>query len=179
MNCDEFLPAIETGRVFARFKAQRHASRCPRCAAAYARLNEVKRQWSTAAPLSPCERHLWASAAAATETEPAASSRLGRVAWAGGLAAAGACVVAFFVVRSMRSDVTGPQHSQTPSPVISKVEPIVSEVTVTELVPAREFDALSDAVDQLDADLAKLRRETERLAARQKVAMTLERFGKW
>ena len=181
MNCDDFLPAIETGGVIARLKARRHAARCQRCAALYARLTEVKRQWSNAAPLSPRERQLWKSAAAVQDAS--ASSGRNWIVWGGGLAAAGVCVAAFFVVRWMHPGIAGPHGSQPP-PVVAKVElpapqPVRSDVTVTELVPAREFETLADDVDRLDADLARLRRDAQRLEARQQLAMTLERFGTW
>ena len=172
MNCDDFLPAIETGGLLARLRARRHAAECARCSKVYAEFTTLKRQWSNAAPppLAPRQRQMWKNAA--TVESGSAPSRLGWITFAGGLAAVGVCVVIFIVVRPARELV-----KVEPPPLPSRT--IVSDVTVTDLVPAREFDALSDAVDQLDADLVKLRRDAQRLEARQELAMTLERFGTW
>src|SRR4051794_12310045 len=60
MNCDDFLPALETGGPWRRRAARRHARRCPRCAAVAGRLAAVKAQWAQAPPpVSAGDRLAW------------------------------------------------------------------------------------------------------------------------
>jgi len=174
MNCDDFLTAQETGGYFARWRARRHAARCPRCAALRASFAAVKQEWASTEPLSPRARQLWKDAA----EEPARRGSPSRnwIVIAGGLTAA-ACVV--LLVFKLAGHKPG---KVTPSPYeIAKVKPppAVTESKVTVVNPADELNELSDAVNQLDADLKQLRLKAERMDASRQVAMTLERYDKW
>jgi hypothetical protein len=67
-----------------------------------------------------------------------------------------------------------------PEPEIARClpKPTTREV-VEEVDSADGLSRLAASVDRLDAELQKLRREAERLDARQQVTMTLDRFGRW
>jgi hypothetical protein len=184
MNCDDFLPAMETGGAMARRRARRHAARCPQCAATYARFATVKQQWANPEPLSPRVRQLWSNAATGPEANEA-SFRLvrpvTRLVVAGGVvAAAAAACVAWALVNRFAGDGHA-ANRPSPSTTVVRVPqpPTASGTRVTQLAATEELDALSDAVDQLDSELEQLRHDVQRNEARRQVAMTLDRFGKW
>jgi hypothetical protein len=198
MNCDEFLPALETGGPLRRRLARRHAAGCPRCAAVAARLAAVKRQWADTPPLGPQERMLWEGAAVGDPgirnlSLPAPRrplsipyARHGWHAWA-----AAACVllvvslVVSLVVRHQGVNVAiGPQPQPPPTKTTRTTSqtsqpPSLGPVRVEAVDGLGELENLATAVDRLDVQMQELRRNAERAEARTQVASALDRFGHW
>src|SRR5262249_53015864 len=63
MRCDQFLPALTTGTAIGRWRAPRHAARCPRCARAQAEIRRLEGELAAASALTAAERALWTSVA--------------------------------------------------------------------------------------------------------------------
>lgn len=74
IRCEEVVAALTAGRPVRRWRASRHAARCPQCAAARDELRRIARKLSDVPPLSDFHRRLWIAAAgddAASETSRA------------------------------------------------------------------------------------------------------------
>src|SRR2546421_2645577 len=77
MNCDDFLSSLETGSPLRRWRAHRHAQRCPKCAAALAMLDQVKQALAPStdeATLPPRLRRRWMAVAQAKASSAAPES---------------------------------------------------------------------------------------------------------
>jgi len=179
MNCDDFLPSMETGGLVRRMRARRHAARCRRCAAVYAAFVSATQQWASPEPLSPCARHLWEQAAGELAVGPFRWRR-----WmplAAGLAAA--CVVLLAVAMVLRKGfIAPPPREVAPRPSEVPAAPIPQRLAgdvIEQLDPAEELSRLAAAARQLDAQLQRLRHEAERIDAQRQLAVTLDRFGRW
>jgi hypothetical protein len=70
MKCENFLEAMETGTLWRRVLARRHAKRCLTCAQKWRQFLEIKQNLKTAEPLSNSQRRLWSQAAEAGTTVP-------------------------------------------------------------------------------------------------------------
>jgi hypothetical protein len=187
MNCDEFLPALETGGPLRRRLARRHAAGCPRCAAAAARFEALKGQWADAPPLSAGERQLWARAATGAAREAVVPQRpiprrvLSWRLWGpvSGLAAACVVIAVVLVARPTRDDTLGGRFPPPPmatQPTTRETSPRPAAVRVVPVASSAALADLSGAVDRLDAEMQELRRTAERAEARRQVAMALDRF---
>ena len=176
MNCDDFLPALETGGLVRGMLARRHAARCPRCAAVGAAFRAAKQQLAAPEPLSPRARQLWEQAAG----EPTLPSS-GRRRWIAA-AAAGLAVAASIGALLLIADWSARKRSVAPQPV-PRVARLIPEprttTTVEEIDPGKELARLAAAVERLERDLETLRHQAERLDARQQIAVTLDRFSRW
>jgi negative regulator of sigma E activity len=172
MNCDDFMLASETGGFVRRWQARRHAARCPRCAAANAAFAATKQRLATPEPLSPHVRQLWEQAACEVTVGP--SRRTLWIPVAVGLGVA-ACVLLFVVKVAVRQELPTPH----PAPQVAQAISPPDREVIVEVDPAKERSRLAAAVDRLDADMQRLRREVERLHARQQIATTLDRYGRW
>lgn len=166
MNCDDFLPALETGGCLRRWQARRHAARCSRCAAVYEVFTTMKQKLAVPEPLSPRARKLWEQAADASVMQPS-----GRRLWmplGAGLAAA-ACLMLFVVQWAVRPEPAGTRF--TPQPFV--------ETLVEEVNPAGELSFLAAATERLDMQLKLLQEQAARCDAQREVALTLDRFRRW
>jgi hypothetical protein len=176
MNCDDFLPELETGGLVRRMLARRHAARCPRCAAVGAAFGAAKQRLVTPEPLSPLARQLWERAANEATWRPSGGRRWIAAA-ATGLGVAASIGVLLWIV-----DLTAWSRSVAPQPAPALTRPIPqprNATTVDEIDPAEEMARLTAAVDRLERDLQTLRLKAERLDARQQIAVTLDRFSRW
>ncbi|MGE5194453.1 MAG: hypothetical protein ACM3U2_18340 [Deltaproteobacteria bacterium] len=160
MNCEDFLPDLETGGPWRRMRARRHAARCPRCAAVYSAFRAAKSRLATPDLLSPRVRELWIRAAEGVVLRPEHRRR-----WVPAVACL-ATVACFFIA------FVGPA-------LWVKPPTIVSPVTVVQLDPADDFSQLADAASQLDAQLKSLRTTAQRLEARREVMIALNQYEKW
>jgi hypothetical protein len=156
MRCDQFLPALTTGGSIARWRADRHAARCPRCARVRIEILQLQHDLATGPALTPAQSALWTSVAE-DHTSPVIlpSWRLQRR-----LAAIGA-------VAAMAAFVLWPQASGPvagPDPVIA---PIIAD---------RELDGLRAGLEQLDHELADLRRQADLLDARRDLDALAARY---
>jgi hypothetical protein len=173
MNCDDFLPFLETGGPLRRMQARRHASCCPRCAAVHAKFLAAKAQLARPDALSNHARELWSRAARDTLAHP-----LRRHPWvpvAVGLATAACVLVA--VLRPVIRDM-----GVRSIPIVdagSSIAPVVGPTTVFELDPIPQLTELASAADRLGNEIRALQSLAERFDAEREVAMTLNQYGNW
>lgn len=73
MKCENFLETMETGTLWSRVLARRHAKRCLKCAQTWRQFLEIKQHLKTAEPLSSSQRRLWSQAAEVDATIPTLS----------------------------------------------------------------------------------------------------------
>ena len=64
MHCEECVSALAVGGPIRRWRARRHAARCPECAAARDELRQLVRSLSDVPPLTTAQRNLWLTVAA-------------------------------------------------------------------------------------------------------------------
>jgi hypothetical protein len=173
MNCQDFLPELETGGPWRRIRARRHAARCPRCAAVYSAFRAAKHRLAAAEPLPPHARELWnrATRGIVVLTEH-------RYRWTPAVAclATAACLLLVFVGPALWL-----KHVERVNVTIDapREKTIVSPTSVIELDPSVEFTQLADAAVQLDAELQSLRMTAQRLEARREVMIALIQYGEW
>jgi hypothetical protein len=188
VKCDDFLPAMGTGGPVRRWRARRHAERCPRCAAVLSRWLATKSSLSMEVhappPLSDWERTLWMRAADAGEEPAQPRSRRLPISWprAAGLAVVAAClfVIVLVVVRPKPPEVVKtPPESEPREATRPELSRVVSSVNVQVIARNDELLELSAAVERLQAELQSVHRRAERAQAQRQVAMTLDRFGRW
>jgi hypothetical protein len=172
MKCDDFLPDLETGGLWRRMRARRHAAACPRCAAVYTAFRAAKNRLVTPEPLPRYAREIWKRAAI---DAPVRFDR--QVRWAPAVAclAATACLLIVFVGPAVWEDMKnvvrnggGSQESVTTSTTI-----------VIEVDPIGEFSGLADAADRLDRELESLRVMAQRRDAQREVMLALNQYGTW
>jgi hypothetical protein len=176
MNCDDFLPELETGGLVRRMLARCHAARCPRCAAVRAAFTATKQQLALPEPLSPRARRLWERAAGEAALRTPGGRRWIAAAATGLGVAASIGVLLLIVDLAARNRADAPQ----PPPAVTRPMPEPrNTTTIEEIDPAEELARLAAAVERLDKDLQTLRHEAERLDARQQIAVTLDRFSRW
>jgi uncharacterized small protein (DUF1192 family) len=172
MNCDDFLPSVETGCVTRRWQARRHAARCPRCAAVLCQWSETKEALSSAEQLSPRARGLWTRSidrpldeidrAATWNSAPRRSLHFAAVSGA-------VLLLVSAVWIGMRWESPNSKPVVVPAQV-ARANPI------HEIDPADEFARLEAGVTQLEAELAVLEREVERLDARRQLDETIKKY---
>jgi len=167
MNCDDFLPALETGDPEQQQEARRHAASCSHCEAAYVTLQKIKATLALYEPLSDSARAVWANASRAPVTQLTP-----RVKWApalAGMLTSAACAVVFILVISRRDVKPVPQIvGQSAGPTI-----------VIEHDPTAELAQLAEAVEALDGKLVALAERAERLDIKREIALTLSRYDHW
>ncbi len=144
MNCDDLLPALETGGFLRRRAARRHAAACPACARVLERWQDLKRALAAPAPLTDRERELVADAIEPRLPVPRAWSF--RPVLVTGLAAS---LVLTAVVLSLR-------RGDGPTP------PGGTEIRVAS-VTAQD---VADACGPLEADLDRVERQIAALSER-------------
>lgn len=163
MRCEEVMAALAAGRVIRRWRARRHAARCPRCTAARDELRQIARTLADDPPLTAAQRRIWVVAAG--EEIAAGPSRAWwlRPALAGALAAVvlGA-IGGWWTLR--------PVDLRQGPPIVADVKPSAVEAETVHdveglrgdvLALARELDDLRRRADLLDA-----RKEVDALMAR-------------
>jgi negative regulator of sigma E activity len=173
MNCESFLPAMETGGFVQRILARCHAARCGRCAAVRAAFTATKQELAAAEPLSPRARESWERAAGEVNLQP--SRRRVWLGAAAGLAVA-TCVLLVVLAVAFRPKSVAPQAEN--NAVVAFPQPPDREV-IEDVSSDKELSHLVAAVDQLDAELQRLQRQAEKVAAQQQINAMLERFGRW
>jgi hypothetical protein len=149
MNCDEFLPALETGGFFRRRAARRHAARCSACAQTLAAWRALKHGLTAAPPLTGRQRDLWTSVAQPRQVRPRANYTRGRAALA--VAAAVLLAVSWWSLRSYNP--RPPEQPATPSQIAQ-----VTVVPISLESIAREVFPLEQRLEQMETELAALSR---------------------
>jgi hypothetical protein len=173
MNCAHVPTALATGGILSRWRARRHAARCPRCASAAADLVRIADALAAVEPLTPVQRALWTSAAVEDVHDAAPIvSRWLRPALAGGLLAGLLAVV----VVIMRPGFRGHPEAQPRPPVPA---PGAAEFTRLDPAPALErLDTMRGSLDALAGELADLRRRADLLDARRDADALWTRLGR-
>jgi hypothetical protein len=156
MRCDQFLPALTTGGAIGRWRADRHAARCPRCALARDEICRIETELAAASALTAAERALWTSVA---EGHPAPVVPPFWV-WKSRLAAAAAIAAMLALLFWPRAG--GPVVRPHPD-----VAPIVAD---------HELDGLRAGLEQLNRELADLRRRADLLDARRDLDALAARY---
>ena len=173
MNCNNFLPALETGGFVRRIQARRHAARCPRCAAVHAALAAAKRQLAAAEPLSPRAERLWRQAVGEATVRPARGN-----AWK--MVTAGAVSVVCLVMVFLLAISKYINNSPTPAsqPTVARNESrSLSPITVEEIDTTEGLAYQADEVRRLDVELKSLQQVIEKKSVQRQIAAVLERFG--
>lgn len=165
MNCEDFLPAIESEEPSPVHEARRHAASCPRCAAAYAALLKVKATLAHHEPLPASARAVWEKASWNPLSE---STRRPRwvPALAGLLTSAAACVLVLVLVISKRDVAPGTLTGASPA----------STTTILEHDSTAELAQLALAVEALDGSLVALAEQVERLEVEREITLTLNQY---
>lgn len=151
MNCDRALSSLATGGRLLRWRAARHAARCPRCAVAAGRTREIAAELAAVPELTSAQRSLWSIARG--EERPARPSLVRTFGPA--LIAASACALAlaWFATRHVWS------------PVRPRVTPgVVAPRPVIAASP--RLEAMRIGLDSAATELALLRRRADLLDAR-------------
>ena len=173
MRCERAVTLLATGGILGRWRARRHAARCPGCAAEADRLRRIARELSVVEPLSAAQRALWTSVS--TEPRPSAARPTRyRPALLAGAAAAVVLVVGIGVTIVMRRP---PPAGAVPIPEPS----IVQAPDVPRQAPPaaiRELDDLKTRFQSLAQDLAQLRRRAELLDERRDAEALSHRFDR-
>jgi hypothetical protein len=154
MKCEKVIPALVAGGFLGRWRARRHAARCPRCATVINDLENLVGELSAVPALSPAERQLWLRAG---DQVPAVSRfwpRLARPALA-------AAVVAAVVIPVGMWLNSRPVHKKSRPAVVTVVD-----TKVTRAESLREVDEIRTGVVGLFRELDQLVREADLLDAR-------------
>jgi hypothetical protein len=159
--CDEIVAALTTGGPIHRWRARRHAARCPRCAAMQDALAQVAEALAEAPALTAAERALWSAAAEREQSEKPAWVIPLRPALAGALAAGILGVVCVWWA------VHTPQKAPSQPNVAVVERPPTQETTDVKSLRG-EAVALAQELDQLSrrADLLDARKDVDALMAR-------------
>lgn len=156
--CAQFAADLAAGGPVRRWRARRHAARCPRCASVRDGLRRVVRALAEAPPLTAAERRLWTAVADGEgRAEPARESRFFRPALAGALAVAVVGVFGGWWASRPVERRSGP-------PAVTRVDPLRSVAG-----PLPDVEALRPGLVALARDLDDLRRRADLLDARRDV----------
>ena len=172
MKCDDFLPCLTTGSAIARLRARLHARQCSHCAHVQERLMAMRRELSSAAPLTALHRRVWEQAAA--QPRRAADPSVGlnrmwtarpRLAVASGLAIAALLLVAITLLVRPANNRNEPIVVEVPRPAVQTPLLAMSSAEIADL--QRGLDQVEGDLDRLEglANLLQARREIEELAA--------------
>jgi len=164
-RCEQVVAALATGGAIRRWRARRHAARCPRCTAARDELRRVAEALAEVPRLTAAQRWLWAAAAGDEITVGPTPALWFRPALAGSLAAL--VVVAVGAWWAFR-----PVDLRQGPPAIADVDPsAVRQETL------RDVEGLRGEVVALAQELEDLRRRADLLDARKEVDALLARLG--
>jgi hypothetical protein len=157
MRCNQFLPALTTGGVIRRWRANRHAARCPRCGPIRVEIRQLETDLSAVPTLTSAQRALWTAVA---DGHPAVGlPSFWRLSPRLAAAAALVAMLAFLAWQQAR-------------PPVVRTAPVTAPVMAD-----RELDGLRANLDQLDHELANLRRQADLLDARREVDALAARFA--
>jgi hypothetical protein len=154
MKCDKVLSALASRGSFGRWRARRHAARCPRCATVANELGIIVEELSAVPLLTAADRQLWLSACENASPLTVARPHFVRPAFVGAVAA--------LILLSMGTWLSWHSVSWKTSPtVVLVVDPEVAKAS-----SLREVDEIRTGVVALVRELDQLRREADLLDAR-------------
>jgi hypothetical protein len=164
MRCEHALGLLATGSAFGRWRARRHAARCPSCARESARLGRIAKLLATAPRLSPAERALWTSASTASRPFWARRVRI----------TAAAAILLFTVGLAIVAFRLAPRGPAVPPRVVG---PPPTQSAPPEVI--RELDSLTANLQALSRELAELGRRAELLDERRDAEHLSRRFDRF
>jgi hypothetical protein len=165
IRCEEIMAALATGGAIRRWRALRHAARCPRCAAARDDLKKVALVLANVPPLTAAQRRLWVAAAGNEITAEPSRTWWFRPVLAGALAAS--VIGAIGIWWTLR-----PVDLRQRPPAVADLEPAaVGQEAI------RDVEGLRGGVLALAQELDDLRRRADLLDARKEVDDLLARLG--
>lgn len=163
-RCEDIVAAFATGGPYRRWRARRHALRCPQCASTIRELRLTAELLADFAPLTAAQRQRWVAAA---EDECATAP-----VWAWWFRPALTAALASVVVGAAGLWwAFRPRHQQQGPPAIVHVEPSVPKHET-----ARDVEDLRRRVVDLAHELDELRERAELLDARKDVADLMARL---
>jgi hypothetical protein len=174
MRCEEVLARSETGHLFDRWRARRHATRCAACAAALRAFEETKRLWAVTEPLSSKHQTVWKAAACQAAT-PARARYKARLAVAGFALAAGLLLV-LFAWRPAQSPKNDNQREVAKE--VDVPRPAASIVPVPKKLVAMEFAPLEQKLKALEHEIDALQASAEKSDAQFQLAKLIQQYSK-
>jgi hypothetical protein len=154
MRCDDVFAALGTRSLLGRWRARRHAARCPRCATAIDDFERLVGELSSAPALSAAERQLWLRACDDFPLALNVRRRSRRPAFAGVIAALLLLTGGIWLMSSST-------HVKTPAPVV-----LIVDAEVAKASSLREVEEIRAGVVALGRELDQLQREADMLDAR-------------
>jgi hypothetical protein len=163
MTCDKVLSALAAGGLFGRWRARRHAARCPRCATVINELENMVGELSAVPALTPAERQLWLRACDDVPLVSRYWPRLTRPALAAAVVAAVVIPVGMWLNSRPMQIKSRPAVITVVDTKFTRAESlrVVDEIQTGVVGLIRELDQLQSAADLLDA-----RRDVEALELR-------------
>jgi hypothetical protein len=164
-RCEEVVAALATGGAIRRWRARRHAARCPQCGAARDELRRVAEALADVPPLTAAQRRLWAAAAGDEIGAEPSRARWFRPALVGALAALVLVAVgAWWAFR--------PVDFRQGPPAVTDVD---SSAFRQEAL--RDVEGMRGGIAVLAQELDDLRRRADLLDARRELDAFMARLG--
>ncbi len=154
MRCDDFLSALATRGFFGRWRARRHAARCPRCAKVNNELRMIVEELSAVPPMTSADRQHWIRACDDVPRVSSVGPRFLRPAFA--FAVAALLILAGGIWLKSR-----PAHLKTLPTVV-----LVVDAELAKASSLREVEEIRTGVVALVRELDQLQREADLLDAR-------------
>jgi hypothetical protein len=201
MNCHDVLPWLETGGPLQRRRAVRHLRDCPKCRAAEQALAALKSELGVVPPLSAELQQRWIETAdtpvEVVRTEPVKNRRL---MWSS--VAVAACVLIAVAIMTRAFHIGGHGDATRLVNDDQKAQPEVQsfmghenatrlvnddagssrrvrEIKIVEVDPATEFDRIDDRLGEIQADVAGMAQDAQRLLAQQQIERLLTDHRNW
>ena len=158
MKCEKVLSSLASGGAFARWKARRHAARCPQCTRENRLLADITGELASAPPLTSAQRALWTAAS----TEAVVSRN--RPTWVYPVGLAAATVLMGAIGLELWSPQLGGVADQ---PTVVQFVPEPPEKISTQPPERAQLaNEMLAKVDRLDHELTELRRQADLLDVR-------------
>jgi hypothetical protein len=170
MNCDDFLFALETGGIWGRWAARRHAARCAVCQRAWAKWQLLKAELAAAPPLTGQQRERWQRIAQSGQVQPGPHyARRGFML----VVAASVLLVLFFWSVRNRHGPPGEPPSKLSASTPIRVLPITPESIAQEVAP------LEQALPHMEMELAALSKRAALIDLKRQTEELLEEYQHW
>jgi len=192
VKCEDFLPWLETGTWLQRAQANRHAKRCPSCAAAERMLEQVKRELEVSDPLPARLRQQWLSTANAhAAIEPASVRRNWSArSWYLTVALAASLLLALIPLSKWWTDDPAPIAKTGQNTGDNKLREQVAvnvqhdqinvgQISVSTLDGRAQLNELDSKVAALQDELEQLLDRSEQLAVQQQLSQLLASHERW
>ncbi len=165
MNCNDFLPTLETGSAFGRLRARVHARHCPQCRTVQRRLSELRSELARPSQLTAFHRRIWQRAALDVSHEPGKGMvRYRQLAIASCLGISATCV--FVIALSLRSNLP-PGEEGT---MVQVEAPAKTSAVSIAVAPLDDIEDISVGLRRVAAELDRAAERASLLEARRAIA---------